>query len=634
MRVIGTAGHVDHGKSTLVEALTGFHPDRLREEREREMSIVLGFAWFTLPNGEEVGIVDVPGHRDFIENMLAGVGGIDAALLVVAADEGVMPQTREHLAILDLLGIPGGVVALTKTDLVSDPEWLDLVEADVRGVVAGTVLEKAPLVRLSARTRQGLPALKQALQSVLEHCPPRVDAGRPRLPVDRVFTISGFGTVVTGTLSDGSLRVGDEVVLLPGGKRGRVRGLQTHKRSQQVALPGSRTAVNLAGVRREQVRRGDVLCLPETYRPTRRFDAHIRLLPQASHPLKHNTSVKLFIGAAEIMARVRVIGQETVVPGSEGLLQLEPEKPVVAARGDRFILRIPSPPETIGGGAVLDPFPGGRHKRFDAAVLERLQALRGGSPVDLLTQALERLGLAQVEELARRSGLPLERARETLEILRTRGEAHFLEGGARSGEAAPLVMAVSRWAETTNRARRLLETYHASFPLRPGMPREEFKSRLRLPEKWFPPLLSAWMEAGWLVDDGALVRLRGHAVRLSPQDQARAEALLRSFVRSPAAPPLVKECQEQVGSDLFNALVYLGRLKPVSPEVVFRTEDYHRLRDDLIACLQQQGTITVAQARDRWRTSRRYVLALLEHFDAIGLTRRIGNERILASAPK
>ena len=253
MRVIGTAGHVDHGKSTLVEALTGTHPDRLKEEREREMTIDLGFAWLVLPTGEEIGIIDVPGHRDFIENMLAGVGGIDAALFVVAADEGVMPQTREHLAILDLLQIQGGVVALTKTDLVEDSDWLDLVEEDLHKALSGTILQEAPVVRVSAHRREGLEQLLQALGDCLAERPPRLDLGRPRLPVDRVFSVAGFGTVVTGTLSDGQLRVGDEVEILPHGTRGRVRGLQTHKRKEEIAVPGSRTAINISGIQLDQI---------------------------------------------------------------------------------------------------------------------------------------------------------------------------------------------------------------------------------------------------------------------------------------------------------------------------------------------------------------------------------------------
>jgi selenocysteine-specific elongation factor len=308
MRVLGTAGHVDHGKSTLVEALTGTHPDRLKEEREREMTIDLGFAWFQLPNGEEVGIVDVPGHRDFIENMLAGVGGIDAALFVVAADEGVMPQTREHLAILDLLHIDGGVVALTKIDLVDDPDWLELVEEDVRRVLAGTVLETARLVRVSARTGEGIPELVTALEETLSGRLARPDLGRPRLPVDRVFTIAGFGTVVTGTLSDGRLRIGDEVEVLPSKIRGRVRGLQTHKRKEEAAVPGSRTAVNISGVTLDQIKRGEVVAHPGDYHPTRRLDVRLRLLPDASSPVRHNTEVKLYLGAAEVVARLRLLG--------------------------------------------------------------------------------------------------------------------------------------------------------------------------------------------------------------------------------------------------------------------------------------------------------------------------------------
>jgi len=322
MRVIGTAGHVDHGKSTLIEALSGIHPDRLREEREREMTIVLGFAWMDLPTGEEIGIVDVPGHRDFIENMLSGIGAIDAAIFVVAADEGVMPQTREHLAILDILQIQGGVIALTKTDLIDDPEWLDLVEADLREEFAETVLDGAPLVRVSAQTGAGIAQLKQILGEVLADNVPRPDLGRPRLSVDRAFTISGFGTVVTGTLTDGSLQVGDEVVILPQNVRGRVRGLQTHKRKEQTAIPGSRTAVNISGVDLQQIQRGDVIIHPGDYPPTRRLDLQFRLLPAVSQPVRHNMEVKLFVGAAEVVARLRLLGIDVLKPGQEGWVQL------------------------------------------------------------------------------------------------------------------------------------------------------------------------------------------------------------------------------------------------------------------------------------------------------------------------
>ncbi|MDO9348938.1 MAG: selenocysteine-specific translation elongation factor, partial [Anaerolineales bacterium] len=302
MRVIGTAGHVDHGKSTLITALTGINPDRLKEEQEREMTIDLGFAWLTLPDGEEIGIVDVPGHRDFIENMLAGVGGIDATLLVIAADEGVMPQTREHLAILDLLQISAGLVVLTKIDLIDDPDWLELIESDVRQALKDTVLADAPIIRVSSKTQTGFPELLETLGLLLQERPTRLDLGRPRLPVDRVFSIPGFGTVVTGTLTDGRLNLGEEVVILPTGLRGRVRGLQTHKKKEEIALPGSRTAVNISGVNVDQIRRGEVIAHPGQYHPTRMLDVRFRLLPDVSGPLRHAGEVKLFIGTSETIA--------------------------------------------------------------------------------------------------------------------------------------------------------------------------------------------------------------------------------------------------------------------------------------------------------------------------------------------
>ena len=397
MRVIGTAGHVDHGKSTLVTALTGINPDRLKEEQEREMTIDLGFAWMALPDGEPVGIVDVPGHRDFIENMLAGVGGIDAVLFVVAADEGVMPQTREHLTILDILQVQGGVIALTKCDLVDDPEWLELVKNDVRQAVQGTILADAPLVAVSAFTGAGLDELKNTLGAVLAERLPRPDLGRPRLPVDRVFSMPGFGTVVTGTLVDGVFRIGDEVEILPGGLRGRVRGLQAHKHSEESAAPGSRTAINIAGLSHEQVRRGDVIAHPGVYLPTSWLDVHFRLVADASSPLKHNTECKLFIGAAEVPVRLRLLGSEELLPGQEGWLQLELRQPVVAMRGDNYLLRRPSPGETLGGGVVVDPQPAGRHKRFDAEILQQLETLAQGSPTELLLRAsLVEIGRAHV----------------------------------------------------------------------------------------------------------------------------------------------------------------------------------------------------------------------------------------------
>ena len=365
MHIIGTAGHVDHGKSTLVTALTGINPDRLKEEHQREMTIELGFASLTLPDGEKVGLIDVPGHRDFIGNMLAGIGGIDAVLLVIAADEGVSAQTREHLAILDLLHITRGLVVLTKLDLVTDPDWLELVELEAREILQHTSLENAPILKISARTGAGIPDLLGSLQHLLKDLPAKPDLGRPRLPVDRVFSLTGFGTVVTGTLLDGSLELGDEVVSLPEGISGRIRGLQNHNQKLQRVTPGSRAALNISGIDKHQLVRGSVIAKPGSYEPTALLDVHFRYLPELTQELRHNTQVKLFIGSGEAGGQVRLLGKETLEPGDEAFLQIRLAHPVVAARGDRFIIRLPSPAETLGGGVVLDPH-GAGHARNGA----------------------------------------------------------------------------------------------------------------------------------------------------------------------------------------------------------------------------------------------------------------------------
>jgi selenocysteine-specific elongation factor len=405
MHVIGTAGHVDHGKSTLVEALTGSHPDRLKEEREREMTIDLGFAWFTLSTGEPISVIDVPGHEDFIKNMLAGVGGIDAALLVVAADEGVMPQTREHLSILHLLHITRGVVALTKVDMVDDEDWLELVTADVAETLEATSLAGAPIVPVSARKGTGLKELLQTLAQVLEETPTRRDLDRARLPVDRAFSIQGFGTVVTGTLSDGRLRVGDEVEILPGGERVRIRGLQTHKQKVETAVPGSRVAVNLGGVSVEDLRRGDVVARPGWLRPTRMIDVQLYLLPDAPRALRHNMVMSFYTGASEFQANIRLLGIQALEPGQTGWAQLVLDGPAVVAKHDRFILRQPSPSLTVGGGVIIDAHPARRHRRFRPEVVKRLETLAHGTPDEIMLAALQRVEPAEARAVIKGSTL-------------------------------------------------------------------------------------------------------------------------------------------------------------------------------------------------------------------------------------
>ena len=625
MRVIGTAGHVDHGKSTLVAALTGTHPDRLKEEQEREMTIDLGFAWLTLPGGEDIGIVDVPGHRDFIENMLAGVGGIDAALFVVAADEGVMPQTREHLAILDLLQVQSGVIALTKTDLVADAEWLDLVEMDVSDVVSGTILENAPIVRVSARDGSGLDALKTRLAEVLAERPPRPDLGRPRLPIDRVFTISGFGTVVTGTLLDGSFHAGDEVLVLPGGERGRIRGLQNHKRKVQHAEPGSRTAVNISGLDVHQVARGNVLTLPGQYQPTRRLDVHFRLLADAATSLVHDMQVKLFVGSTEVVARVRLLGSKELLPGETGWLQLETRDEVSVVRGDRYILRRPSPGETLGGGMVLDPHPPRRHKRFSEAVLHNLESLYQGSDADLLLQASLARGIAGLKDVIQQAHLSEEGGAAAANELIEAGRMIVLEPAQKN----PLVAAGETWQNLTSKILQVIADFHGRYPLRKGIPREELKSRLKLAPAVFNVVVAAMEQEQRLRQEAALVSVPGHEVRFNPSQQVLVDQMLQRFAADAYKPPSIKECQTELGEDVYYALVDLGLLVPVAEDVAFRREDYEHMLAELRCHFGGAQGFSLAMFRDHFGTSRKYALAFLEHLDDLGVTRRGEDVRFL-----
>jgi selenocysteine-specific elongation factor len=629
MRVIGTAGHVDHGKSTLVVALTGIHPDRLKEEKEREMTIDLGFAWMDLPSGETVGIVDVPGHRDFIENMLAGVGGIDAVLFVIAADEGIMPQTREHLAILDLLEIPAGVVALTKIDAIDDPEWLDLVESDCRAVLGGTVLENAPILRVSARKGIGLEALRAALDACLETQPQRPDHGRPRLPIDRVFSITGFGTIVTGTLMDGIFKVGDDVEIMPAGIRTRIRGLQTHKQKENTAKPGSRVAANITSVETTQVRRGDTLAIPGLYKPTRRLDAGVRLLGDASTPLEHGSEVKFFSGTSEVIARVRVLGKESILPGEEGYIQVELDQELVAARGDHFILRRPSPGETLGGGRVIDPQPRGRYKRFSQPDLDRLETLQKGSPGENLLQTLNSIGAVHLNELANKVGIPIPLAVDLFGSADLAKGYLVLKGEGNSLRGDPILIGRSTWTALSQKAAALLGEYHQAYPLRLGMPKEEFRGKLKLSSNEGQLFILRWQADGLVADHGKTISLASHQVELNSNQKKSAATLLQKFYDSHSAPPSVKECQQEVGEEVYAVLVSQGELVQLNAEVVISSKVYEQWHQATIDYLKTNGKITVAEFRDTLQTSRKFALAFLEDLDAKGVTRREGDYRVL-----
>ncbi|MBI4201636.1 MAG: selenocysteine-specific translation elongation factor [Chloroflexi bacterium] len=619
MFVIGTAGHVDHGKSTLVKALTGIDPDRLREEQERGMTIDLGFAWLTLPSGREVSIVDVPGHERFIKNMLAGVGGIDMALLVVAADEVVMPQTREHLAILDLLQVKRGIAALTKRDLVEE-DWLELAKAEVEETLLDTTLEGAPVLPVSAVTRQGLPDLLAAIDRMLSETTPRRDTGRPRLPIDRSFVIAGFGPVVTGTLADGSLRTGQEVELVLAGKRARIRGLQTHRKSEDVALPGTRTAVNLAGVSHDEVKRGDVLTIPGWLRPTYAIDIRLRLIPGAPRPLRHNAAVTFHTGASESPARVRLLDRQELAPGETGWAQVRLEQPVAVVKGDFFVIR--SPETTLGGGTILETH-AKRHRRFHEETLRRLAALERGSPEELLVQSLETYGPMDMAALARRANLSLEETRAQAAVL-VEGKALVALGddGLQSGR---LLLPASLWMQVMERGQATLSAYHRQYPLRRGMPKEELRSKLGLEGQASALAVQRLALEGAIAEEEGAVHLPGHRIAVTPEQRKRLDDYVRLLESEPFSPPTA----ELPPPDLLNVLIEEGKVVKVSDSVVFSSAAYQQMVDRVLAHLKTDGKITVAQVRDMFGTSRKYALALMEHLDQRRITRRIGDERVL-----
>lgn len=636
MRVIGTAGHVDHGKSTLVRAISGIDPDRLREEKERGMTIDLGFAWLTLPSGEPVGLVDVPGHADFIKNMLAGVGSIDAALLVVAADEGVMPQTREHLDILDLLEISAGVVALTKVDLVKEADWLELVQADLAEILATTALKNAPIIPVSAVTGEGLPELLAALDKLVRQSPPRPDKGRPRLPVDRIFTLSGFGTIVTGTLLDGVFAVGQEVEILPAGLKTRIRGLQSHKKAIETAEPGSRVAINLTNVSTTDLRRGDVITLPGWLEPSQLVDTRLRCLPEAAHPLKHNQPVDIFTGAAEVSGYLRLLGQKEIPPGEEGWVQLRLNTRIPVVKGDRFIIRQPSPSLTIGGGQVVDPLPRRRHRRFRPDLLRRLQTLANGTPEELVQETLDRLGPTALKDLVKQLPLSVTALETALPTLLSAGLISVLP----PDEAKPLTnlpaskaVVISKLGRLTlaQQYRRHLSAYHQINPLRRGMPRGELRSRLGFETGLFNKTLNLMQQESVIALNDASVWLAEHQIVFSPAQQKAVDALLKQFGQNPYSTPSYKESLGLLNQneELLAALIEAGTLLRLAEDVLFLPQTVADFMARLKRLMTPTGSVTVAQVRDHFNTTRKYALALLEYMDAQGITRRVGDEHTL-----
>lgn len=628
MYVIGTAGHVDHGKSTLVLALTGIDPDRLQEEKAREMTIDLGFAWLTLPSGREVSLVDVPGHERFIKNMLAGAGGLDAALLVIAADEGPMPQTEEHLAILHLLGVSKGIIVLTKSDLVDD-EWLALMREEVRDRLEGTTLEAANIVAVSARTGQGLYDLRAEMDLLLADTEPRADKGRPRLPIDRAFTIAGFGTVVTGTLIDGTLRAGQEMVIAPQGLKSRIRGLQSHKHKVESIGPGNRVAVNLAGLDVHELARGMVLTTPGWLQPTGRVDVYLNLLAEAPEPVEQNDLLDFFTGSAETPARITLLDAEMLEPGQSGWAQLRLRDLVAVAKGDRYIIRRPSPSLTIGGGQVVDPYPR-RHKRFHEKTLHTLQTLQRGTPDELLLEALGGTAL-EVKQAIEKSSLDKESAQKALASLLESGQVLQLGGTQPAPQTllpSALVMSSVAWEDLMRLVQSLLEGHHKQNPLRRGMGKEELRSRLgtSLLARAFAPAMALGVSRGLLAEDATTYRLPGHEPTYSSAQQAQVERLRRAYSETPYTPPSPDELNLE--PEVVASLVEAGELVKIGDTLYYSRRAYDDMRARILHEIESKGEINVAAMRDLFGTTRKYAIPLLEHLDEQKVTRRVGDVRV------
>jgi len=579
------------------------------------MTIDLGFAWLKLPSGREVGIVDVPGHERFVRNMLAGVGGIDLALLIVAANEGIMPQTREHLAIIDLLEIGRGIVVITKKDLV-DEELLNLVRMEIEELVSATTLSGAPVVAVSALTGEGLPELVAAIDEMLSTTEPRRDLGRPRLAIDRVFTMTGAGTVITGTLLDGSLSVGQEVEIVPPGLKSRLRGLQSHKTRLDTATPGSRVAANLVGVNTSQLQRGDVLTRPGWLVPAKMLTVKLKLLGYLHRPLKHGVTVSFHSGAAEAMARVRLLQGDELKPGQATWAQVTLDRPVAVVNGDHFIIR--SPMETLGGGRIIEAQARRLH-RFRPDIIANLEAKETGTAEEMVLALVATRQPVETPVLVSELNLKTEEVKSAVGSLAGQGKLVDLGRGDHS-----VLVTAQRWESIIQKVRAVLQEYHQKFPTRPGMPKVELGRRLKL-GAYAVAALQKLVAQGVMAEEGMVARLPTHQIQLTQAQRTKMEAFLRSLTGSPYNPPseLIPE------PDLLNLLVEQGRVVKVSNDVVFAAPVYDEMVKKVTSRIRSQGQITLAEVRDMFQTSRKYAQALLEHLDGKKITRRTGDVRVL-----
>jgi selenocysteine-specific elongation factor len=619
--ILGTAGHIDHGKTALVRLLTGTDTDRLPEEKSRGISIDLGFAHLTLPNGVSCGVVDVPGHERFVKNMLAGACGVDAMMLVIAADEGVMPQTREHLDILDLLGVKRGLVALTKIDLV-DAEWLELAKETVREYLTERGFGHFPIVTVSARTGEGKDAVLETLSRVVSELDERVSSAAARLPVDRAFVVEGFGTVVTGTLWRGQLKPGDHVTIEPGGRATRLRSVEVHGETVPRALAGQRTAIALAGVETDWVPRGTWVLAPNTLTPSYMLDVRLRMLADAPKPLVQRQRVRFHLGASELLGRVTLLEGDELAAGNSGLAQIRLESPAVADRGDRFVLRSYSPAHAIAGGVVLVP-QAEKRRQHDAVGLDDLRRRESGTASERFLAALDALEMGgPAPDIARRAGLAEEEARSAL--AEASGQVR------RVGET--LLISRHVFEDLESRIEKVLESAQEANPLRWGLGKGDLKSRLspQMPSVLLEELLSDLSQKGRVSLRLDRVRLGGAETALPSNLKAQVDRVESLLETGGKMPPFLRELEEQTGFPVFQVLEHLtfeGRVVKVTPDFYISRKHFEELLGWITESLGAGAEISLAALRETWGMSRKFSVPFLEHLDREGWTRRTGDVR-------
>ena len=629
--ILGTAGHIDHGKTSLIKAVTGTDTDRLKEEKERGITIELGFASLDLPNGQHVGIVDVPGHEQFVKNMVAGATGIDIVVMVIAADEGVMPQTREHMEICTLLGIKHGFVALTKIDMV-DEEWLELAMEDVRDFTAGTFLENTPIVPVSAVKEKGLQEFSRILETICNQVPERSLSSLFRLPVDRVFTMKGFGTVITGSLISGRVQVGDTVMIYPSMVTSRVRGIQVHNQGVNMAEAGQRTAINFQGLEKAAIKRGEMLALPGTLKPSFMVDLQLQYLASNKKPIKNRTRVRFHTGTSEILGNLVLLDREELPPGEKAAVQLRLDEPVCLVKDDRFVIRSYSPVRTIGGGQVLNPIPP-KHKRFKADVVQGLQSIAERSMEELIDYYIDQTGHAGAafSDLVLMTNITEKSLEQQLQALLSRKTVLLVDRDSR------IYMHTNSFQQLRQDLTGHLERYHKTNPLKAGMPKEELKTKL--PPNLSPKLFNLLMNQMLKDDDISVVEdtvhLASHTVALGADQEDIRDKIIKTYKESGLQPPYFKELGKQLTADpsrardVLNLLVKEGRLVKVKEDLFFDADAVTRLKQRLVEFLTVNGEISTPQFKEMTAASRKYVIPLIEFFDAQNFTIRIGDIRKL-----